>query len=423
MFGHLGGVDDLNAVTGAVRWKYNDPTGTEVLSSVAIAGKTNAVVLCADVSGAIHALNLTNGTVLYNYQTGGYIVSSPAVSDGDVLIASSDGLLYDFAVGGGNNATLPTASVTSPAFGSSVPNPGGSEVISGTASDPVAVSSVDVAVEAGGVGGTWWDAATGKWALGPIANSATMATAGEPTTDWSFDFPVPKSGRSYLVSITAHSSGGQASAGSDQFQFVVQRATTGPQLVSSQSDVAAGGSLTVDGNGFTPGENVSISLRGVQLKSVKAGTTGSFVTSVSLPEYAAFGESSLSGNRSHFEEPRQVPRSTSPIWWTTQAAPRVTADSNPTMPATATSSSSLRKRSARPGTRSPDRPLPPRPPSPTELLTSATPQDPPSPSIPTTEPSCGPGKALQGRQSTEHRRSTQPLDWSWSARPMAPSRQ
>jgi outer membrane protein assembly factor BamB len=293
VFGHLGGVDDLNAVTGAVRWKYNDPTSTEVLSSVAIAGKTNAVVLCADVSGAIHALNLANGAVLYNYQTGGYIVSSPAVSDGDVLIASSDGLLYDFAVGGGNNATLPTASVTSPAFGSSVPNPGGSEVISGTASDPVAVGSVDVAVESGGVGGTWWDAATGKWALGPIANSATLATPGEPTTDWSFDFPVPKSGRSYLVSITAHSSGGQASAGSDQFQFVVQSVTTGPRLVSSQSDVAAGGSLTVDGDGFAPGESVSISLRGVQLKSVKAGTTGSFVTSVSLPEYAAFGESSL----------------------------------------------------------------------------------------------------------------------------------
>ena len=174
VFGYHGGVIDLNAVTGAVRWKYTDPTGTEVLSSVAIAGKTKAVVLCADLSGAVHALNLANGAVLYNYQTGGYIVSSPAVSDGDVLIASSDGLLYDFAVGGGNDTTLPTASITSPAFGSSVPNPGGSEVISGTASDPVAVSSVDVAIEAGGIGGTWWDAATGKWLDGPGPESRNI---------------------------------------------------------------------------------------------------------------------------------------------------------------------------------------------------------------------------------------------------------
>ncbi len=251
VFGYHGGVTDLNAVTGAVRWKYSDPTGTEVLSSVAIAGKTKAVVLCADVSGAVHALNLANGADLYNYQTGGYIVASPAVSDGDVLISSSDGLLYDFAVGGGNGTALPTAAITSPAFGSSVPNPNGSEAISGTASDPVGVSSVDVAVEAGGIGGTWWDAATGKWVLGPIAGSATLATPGEPTTDWSFHFPVPKSGRSYLVSVTAHSSGGQASIGSEQLQFVVQKATTGPLLAATQYNVAAGGTLTVDGGGFS----------------------------------------------------------------------------------------------------------------------------------------------------------------------------
>ena len=74
-----------------------------MLSSVAVAGKSNnGVVFCADFGGSFHALSLTSGAALYNYKTGGYIVSSPAVSDNDVLIASTDGLLYDFSLGGSN---------------------------------------------------------------------------------------------------------------------------------------------------------------------------------------------------------------------------------------------------------------------------------------------------------------------------------
>ncbi len=240
VFGYHSGVMDLNAVNGKLRWNYKDPSGTEVLSSVAIVGKTQAAVICADLSGAVHALNIANGDSLYNYQTGGYIVSSPAVSDGDVLIASSDGLLYDFAVGGGNDTTLPTASTTSPSYGSSVANPNGSEVISGTATDPVGVSSVDVSIESGGVGGTWWDGATGKWRTGPFPNPVTLATPDGTTTDWSYHLPVPTSGGSYLVSVITNSSGGQASTGSDQLEFSVQKSTAGPQFEASQYDVAGG---------------------------------------------------------------------------------------------------------------------------------------------------------------------------------------
>jgi outer membrane protein assembly factor BamB len=286
-------VIDLNAVNGKLRWNYQDPSSTEVLSSVAIVGKTKAAVICADLSGAVHALNIANGDSLYNYQTGGYIVSSPAVSDGDVMIASSDGLLYDFAVGGGNDTTLPTASTTSPSYDSSVPNPNGSEVISGTATDPIGVSSVDVSIESGGIGGTWWDGATGQWRTGPFDNPATLVTPGGTTTNWSFDLPVPTSGGSYLVSVTAHSSAGQASTGSNQLEFSVQKSTTGPQLEASQYDVAAGGTLTLIGSGFTDGESVAISLRGVKLTSTQASETGGFSDSVSLPGYTDFGLTSL----------------------------------------------------------------------------------------------------------------------------------
>jgi eukaryotic-like serine/threonine-protein kinase len=303
VFGYHSGVIDLNAVNGKLRWNYKDPSSTEVLSSVAIVGKTKAAVICADLSGAVHALNIANGDSLYNYQTGGYIVSSPAVSDGDVIIASSDGLLYDFAVGGGNDTTLPTASITSPAYDSSVANPNGSEVISGTASDAVAVGSVDVSIESGGVGGTWWDGATGQWRTGPFDNPATLVTPGGTTTDWSYDLPVPASGGSYLVSVTAHSSEGQASTGSDQLEFSVQKATTGLLLEASQYDVAAGGKLTVIGSGFSDGESVAISLRGVKLTSTQADETGGFTDSVTLPEYADFGLTSLlaTGGTSHSE--------------------------------------------------------------------------------------------------------------------------
>ncbi len=293
VFGYHSGVIDLNAVNGKLRWNYQDPSGTEVLSSVAIVGKTQAAVICADLSGAVHALNIANGDSLYNYQTGGYIVSSPAVSDGDVLIASSDGLLYDFAVGGGNDATLPTASITSPSYDASVTNPNGSEIISGSASDPVGVSSVDLSIESGGIGGTWWDGATGQWRTGPFANPATLVTPGGATTDWSIDLPVPTSGGSYLVTVTAHSSGGQASTGSDQLEFSAQKSTTGPQLEASQYNVAAGGAVALIGSGFTDGESVAISLRGVKLTSTKAGETGGFSDSVTLPAYADFGLTSL----------------------------------------------------------------------------------------------------------------------------------
>ncbi len=294
VFGYHSGVMDLNAVNGKLRWNYQDPSGTEVLSSVAIVGKTQAAVICADLSGAVHALNIANGDSLYNYQTGGYIVSSPAVSDGDVLIASSDGLLYDFAVGGGNDATLPTASTTSPAYGASVPNPNGSEVISGTATDPVGVSSVDLSIESGGVGGTWWDGATGKWRTGPFPNPVTLATPDGTSTNWSYQLPVPTSGGSYLVSVITNSSGGQASTGRTSLSLLSKNRPAGPQFEASQYDVAAGGTVTVNGSGFTAGETVAISLRGQTLTSVKAGDTGSFgPTAVTLPEYAAFGLSSL----------------------------------------------------------------------------------------------------------------------------------
>ena len=221
-------------------------------------------------------------------------MSSPAVSDNDVLIASTDGLLYDFSIGGGNGATLPAASVTSPAYGASVTNPNGSIVITGTAGGPTALSAVDVAIESGGVGGTWWDKATNSWSASPIGNPVTLASPGQPATTWSFHLPVPAYGGSYLVTATAHEKAGQASTTTNQSQFAVLKTTSGPRLSATQFYVGAGRTVSISGGGFSPNESVAISLRGSTLASIKAGATGNLAAhSVTVPAFAAFGESSL----------------------------------------------------------------------------------------------------------------------------------
>ena len=78
---------------------------------------------------------VATGVQLYSYQTGSYIAGSVAETDGNLLVASADGFLYDFAPGGGN-PPAPTTSVTSPAPSSTIPNPGGPLTISGTAPRP-----------------------------------------------------------------------------------------------------------------------------------------------------------------------------------------------------------------------------------------------------------------------------------------------
>ncbi|MGD0716776.1 MAG: PQQ-binding-like beta-propeller repeat protein, partial [Halobacteriota archaeon] len=55
--------------------------------------------------------NATTGAKLWNYTTGGYVFSSPAVVNGTVYVGSSDGNLY--AIG---NAAAATSQGTTPGF-------------------------------------------------------------------------------------------------------------------------------------------------------------------------------------------------------------------------------------------------------------------------------------------------------------------
>src|SRR5258708_19062464 len=149
--GYNKGILDVNAVTGALIWKSSDPAAIKAVSSPAIAGASGSeVVAYGDLAGGVDVASLADGSQLYHYQTGGYITASPAVTLGNVLVSSSDGVLYDFAARGGNDATLPPASVTTPADSTTIANPNGNLTVSRSASDTSGVARVQVAIQSGG---------------------------------------------------------------------------------------------------------------------------------------------------------------------------------------------------------------------------------------------------------------------------------
>jgi len=295
IFGFADGLFDLNGTTGAAIWMYKDPTSTESIASPAIAGGNgHGIVITGDVAGDLDVISVTGGTQLYTYATGGYITGSPAVSGTNILIPSSDGFLYDFAPGGGNDATLPTTTLTSPVQGGMLTNPNGNLSVSGNATDVKGVVTVNVAVQANGVGGPWWDAASQTWTPGAVNNPAQLGSPGARSTSWTFPFPVPRSGGTYEVTANALSSAGQSDLLGARVGFAVTFSTAGPHLETSSAFVAPGGAAVLSGGGFAPSEKVKLELYGKTLATVTATLNGSLPSkTVTVPASAAFGFTSF----------------------------------------------------------------------------------------------------------------------------------
>ncbi|MCI4365101.1 MAG: PQQ-binding-like beta-propeller repeat protein [Thermoplasmata archaeon] len=295
IFGFNLGLIDLNARTGKLLWIYDDVSRTESIAAPAIAGPTHhAIVVTGDVGGSLDVLSRTGGTLLYSYPTGGWIAASPAISGGNIVVASSDGFLLDFALGGGDDALLPTTSITSPLAEATLPNSNGSVSVSGTAMDAVGVAAVEVAIQSGDASGPWWDGATQTWSPGPINNRATLVSPGAGSTAWSFPFPVPAAGGTYEVISNAQSIGGQTDPNGASVDFVVNYSTSGPYLRASSAYVAPGGALTISGGGFGPSAQVTIGLYGKSLAKMTSASDGSLPpTSVVIPKGSTFGPTSL----------------------------------------------------------------------------------------------------------------------------------
>ncbi len=304
VFGTSEGTFDLNATTGTLNWHYVLPVGDENLGAVAVEGPPGEqVVLTTNLDGQFQVLSLATGAVLYSYQTHNYVASSPAVVDRNVLFTSADGFLYDFALGGGNSSN-PSTTITSPTSGSTIPYTS-QVMVTGTASDPAGVNQVQVTVQEDGQEGQWWSVANNSWEPGPFTNQATLAAKGATSTTWSLRVPIPPRGTSIEVRSAAmnanhidDTSSDDVQATSSKISFTVSPGPSSPTLQASAPRVPPGGTVTVTGGGYQPGEQVAINLATspVQpLATATATSTGAIPpTSVTIPATTDFGPMALS---------------------------------------------------------------------------------------------------------------------------------
>jgi outer membrane protein assembly factor BamB len=297
VFGYNGGMADIDTASHtALKWHTADPAKTEVLSSPAIAGPSGSEIVAAgDLAGGVDVDSLATGAQLYHYQTGGYITASPAVSDGNIVIASSDGFLYDFAAGGGNESTPPGTAVTAPSNFASLANPNGNQKITGTATDSAGIAGVQVAIQEGGTNGPWWDAAAKKWVSGSFANPATVASTGTGVTssNWTFSYPVPSAGGTYTVTANTASTTGGSDIKGGNVRFSVLATTSGAHLSSGSRFAPPGATVRLTGGGFGKSEKIAISLAGKSLTTVTSGAKGAVSSKVVIPGKAQFGLTSL----------------------------------------------------------------------------------------------------------------------------------
>ena len=310
VFGTTVGTFDVNAVTGKEIWEQPFPTKpNEVLGAPAIAGPPGEqVVYTTNVNGQFQVLSLAKGAVLYTYQTGNYVASSPAVFSNNLLFTAANGFLYDIALGGGNTGS-PTTAVTSPAQGSTVANPdtatvAGTLVISGTASDPAGVHAVKVTVQQGGQTGSWWSQVTKSWEGGIVDNGVALVDPGATSTSWTLKVPAPAAGTIMEVRAAAVDTAHLADTSSDESQssaarvdFTVAPSTSAPTLQLSAARAAPAARLTATGAGYQPGEQVAITLPipsasspVTTLTTVTATSSGALpATPIAVPNPIVFG--------------------------------------------------------------------------------------------------------------------------------------
>jgi outer membrane protein assembly factor BamB len=77
--------------SGELVWTFN--TGGKVDSSPVVVG--DKVVFGSD-DGRLYIVSLTDGRELWSYEIGQPVGSSPAVADGKIVIGSDDGGIYCF---------------------------------------------------------------------------------------------------------------------------------------------------------------------------------------------------------------------------------------------------------------------------------------------------------------------------------------
>ena len=299
VFGEADGVMAVSQATGAPVWTFATG-GAEVLSAATALGPAGSqIVAVTTVTGALDVLSAQDGTLLYTYQTPSYSASSVADVDGNLLVASSDGYLYDLAVGGSNGAA-PTTRTTYPTAASTVTSVHRTVVLHGTATGDD-VTSVAVAIESAGPSGPWWDGATRSWTTGYADNEVGVVAGKHSNVRWSYRLPVPAPGGSYRLLVSAVQSDGLADVtdlsavpGTADVAFDVASTPGTPTVSATPTWVAPGGKLSVVGQGFRSGEKVTLHLGGTSLGAFAASPTGALgPVRVRVPGTAGFGSGAL----------------------------------------------------------------------------------------------------------------------------------
>lgn len=79
----------INRVSGELIWKKN--TGSRIDASTVV---NNKQVLLINMRGDLMLLNINDGSIVWNYELGTSAINAPAVVEGAIVIAGSDGYVY-----------------------------------------------------------------------------------------------------------------------------------------------------------------------------------------------------------------------------------------------------------------------------------------------------------------------------------------
>jgi outer membrane protein assembly factor BamB len=226
--GYGSGVYALNATTGAKVWRWQNPSTAATVSAPSIVGGSRVAVLFGDEMGVVWALKASTGTPLWNYTTGSLVWSSVAVSRDGAYVDSGDGFLYKFELPFTTPSAFPDVTITSPANGASVTNPGTPTLaVTGTATDDTGVHSVLVGVRRDQTD-QWWDPSKSSWVKGFTQFSVPLSNPGATSTSWDTTFPITSVGGSYSVEADAIDLDGQRSAPVAFNEFTVTNSAGSP---------------------------------------------------------------------------------------------------------------------------------------------------------------------------------------------------
>lgn len=296
IFGTDTGVMSVNAINHTVIWDSARTVApdTDIVSSPLVAGPSGEqIVAYGDMDGNFLVLNESNGHLLYSFPTGGFIMPSPAISGDRLFIASSNGFLYSFDLGGSTKLTPPTTSLGAPTNHANIvnPNSGSSTTANVTANGTAVVAGsgghVLVAIQSDGSTGDWWNGAYSAWQPGIVWNRVALSATGT----WNFSAPVGTAGAVWTEYARAEASSGAVDPNGSQSTFTILPTPSSPRISFSSTFTGPGDKLYVSGRGFSPKETVQISLPSTVLATPVATKTGSFSNvKIVIPSRLAFGE-------------------------------------------------------------------------------------------------------------------------------------